>query len=238
MVIQIGLKITSQYENDKTYSSNSFYPKVNAEFIQNGKFRNKYFGTAKIYPVQFNPLNKSVRRVTYLRIRVAFGKSPVYSTKLQSKQEVDFLRNISINWENAINWVTPEFNSYKATVQNSVLATGDFFKIEVKETGIYKIDKNFLNSAGINTANIDPRTIKIYGNGGKELPYLNSAPVILDFEISTKIFLGILFFVILGALSQQLTINPYDYCLNAMNIRIASLTSDSLEYKMIEVYAK
>ncbi|MCX6157448.1 MAG: type IX secretion system sortase PorU [Ignavibacteriae bacterium] len=172
-----SLEVLYDYNYDeKTYSGNSLYPKVNAEFIQDGKFRNKYFGIAQIYPVQFNPLNKSVRRITYIRVRVAFGKSPVFSAKLQTKQELEFLRDISINWENAVNWVTPEFNSYKSTIQNSVLATGDFFKIEVKETGMYKIDKNFLNSAGINTANIDPRTIKIYGNGGKELPYLNSAP--------------------------------------------------------------
>ncbi|MFZ4590624.1 MAG: type IX secretion system sortase PorU [Ignavibacteria bacterium] len=172
------LEVLYEYNYDNTvYSSNALYPKVNAEFIQDGKFRNKYFGLAQIYPVQFNPLNKSVRRITYIRVRVAYGKSPVYSAKPQSKLETDFLRGISINWENSINWVTPEFNSYKATIQNSVLATGDFFKMEVKETGIYRIDKNFLSSAGINTANIDPRTIKIYGNGGRELPYLNSAPV-------------------------------------------------------------
>lgn len=172
------LEVLYEYNYDNTvYSSNALYPKVNAEFIQDGKFRNKYFGIAQIYPVQYNPLNKSVRRVTYIRVRVAFGKNPVFTIKPQSKLETDFLRDISINWENSINWVTPEFNSYKSSIQNSVLATGDFFKIEVKETGIYKIDKNFLSSAGINTANIDPRTIKIYGNGGKELPYLNSAPV-------------------------------------------------------------
>ena len=172
-----NLEVLYDYKYDNTvYSSNSFYPKVNSEFIQDGKYRNKYFGIAQIYPVQYNPLNKSVRRVTYIRVRVTFGNNPINATKPQTKAETDFLRDISLNWENSINWVTPEFNSHKATIQNSVLASGDFYKIEVKEDGIYKIDKNFLNSAGINTSNIDPRTIKIYGNGGRELPYLNSAP--------------------------------------------------------------
>lgn len=171
-----NLEILYDYNYDNTvYSSNSYYPKVNAEFIQDGKFRNKYFGVAQIYPVQYNPVSKSLRKVTYMKVRIAFGSSPVYSLKQQTNIEREFLRNISLNWENAINWSTPEFNNYKATIQSSVLASGDFYRIEVKETGIFKLDKNYLNSAGINTANIDPRTIKIYGNGGQELPYLNSA---------------------------------------------------------------
>ena len=37
---------------------------------------------------------------------------------------------------------------------NSVLSTGNWFKIGVKQEGIYKIDIPFLNSLGINTANL------------------------------------------------------------------------------------
>ncbi|MEP7146406.1 MAG: C25 family cysteine peptidase, partial [bacterium] len=82
-----------------------------------------------------------------------------------------------------------EFNDIKdQPVQNSVLASGDFFRIEVKESGIYRIDKVFLQSAGINTVNLDPRTIKIYGNGGAELPYKNSAVVPNDL-IENRIFI-------------------------------------------------
>lgn len=176
------------YDNE-IYANNTYYPKVNAEFIQDGKFRNKYFGVAQIYPVQYNPLNKSIKRIAYIRVRIVFGTNPTLSSKLQTKQETDFLRNLSLNWESSINWVTPEFNSYKPTIQNSVLSSGDFYRIEVKETGIYKIDKNFLNSAGINTASIDPRTIKIYGNGGRELPYLNSAPAPEDL-VQNQIFVN------------------------------------------------
>ncbi len=164
------------YDNN-IYSSNSVFPKSNAEFIQDGIFRDKYVGIAQINPVQFNPLSKSVRRITSIKFRIVFGTNPLNSNRINSKAEKDFFRDIAINWENSQNWVTKEYNSYnKSTLLNSVLASGDFYKIEVKETGMFKIDKNFLNQAGINVSNIDPRTIKIYGNGGAELPYLNSAP--------------------------------------------------------------
>src|SRR5690606_30888446 len=39
---------------------------------------------------------------------------------------------------------------------NSVLATGNWYKVSVSERGIFKIDYNFLQSLGLNPANINP----------------------------------------------------------------------------------
>lgn len=63
------------------------------------------------------------------------------------------------------------FNS----ISNSVLSSGKWYRFYVDKSGIYKISKNFLQSLGINTNGIDPKKIKIYGNGGRMLPLLNSA---------------------------------------------------------------
>ncbi|MGZ3923952.1 MAG: hypothetical protein ACXVBJ_09290, partial [Flavisolibacter sp.] len=52
--------------------------------------------------------------------------------------------------------------SYKA---NSVLASGNWFKISVTEDGVYKLDVAFLNSLGI-TGSIPSAQIKVFGNGG------------------------------------------------------------------------
>lgn len=58
-----------------------------------------------------------------------------------------------------------------AYAQNSVFSTGEWHKIKVTETGVYKIDYDFLTSIGFQ--NKDPKTIKIYGYGGI-LPQKNS----------------------------------------------------------------
>ncbi|MBI5914713.1 MAG: type IX secretion system sortase PorU [Bacteroidetes bacterium] len=59
----------------------------------------------------------------------------------------------------------------------SVLNDGDVYKFAVGETGVYKLDFDFLkNQLGIPLENIDPRTIKIYGNGGGILPERADAP--------------------------------------------------------------
>lgn len=71
-------------------------------------------------------------------------------------------------------------NSSFSTVTNSVLASGDWYRFSVDTTGVHRLSKNFLNQLGVNTNNIDPRTIKIFGNGGEMLPYLNSQTQFLD----------------------------------------------------------
>lgn len=60
------------------------------------------------------------------------------------------------------------------TITSSVLASGNFYKFSVVESGIYRLDANFLNQVGLNTGSIDPRKIKIYGNGGRMIPHRNS----------------------------------------------------------------
>lgn len=58
---------------------------------------------------------------------------------------------------------------------NSVLASGTFYKISVAEQGVFRLDYNYLkNIMGLNPENINPNTIKIYGNGGTVLPEGNN----------------------------------------------------------------
>jgi hypothetical protein len=61
-----------------------------------------------------------------------------------------------------------------AQTLNSVLSSGDWFKFSVDTSGVFKIDKNFLQQLGVSTNNLNPKKIHIYGNGGNLLPVLNS----------------------------------------------------------------
>lgn len=70
----------------------------------------------------------------------------------------------------------------KVYTSNSVLASGNWYKIAVKAQGVYKIDYNFLKNLGIDVSQINPKSIKIYGNGGAMLPQNNSAYRIDDLQ--------------------------------------------------------
>ncbi|MEZ4885901.1 MAG: type IX secretion system sortase PorU [Chitinophagales bacterium] len=62
---------------------------------------------------------------------------------------------------------------------NSVLNQGDFYKFEVTNTGIHKIDFNFIRELGF-AGNIAIKNIRVYGNGGGMLPELAGAERIDD----------------------------------------------------------
>lgn len=179
---QDNMQIDFQFrKNEEAYATNGFFPNDAATLDAVSLFRNKYLSNAVVNPILYNPVTKTVRRYKYIRFRISFGSSPISTNKQQSYEEILFFRDMALNSSVAMNWSTPEFNnvtdSYPA---NSVLQSGDFYKIEVRETGMYKIDKGFLQNAGINVDGIDPRTIKIYGNGGREIPFNNSIPFPTD----------------------------------------------------------
>jgi hypothetical protein len=60
--------------------------------------------------------------------------------------------------------------------QNSALSSGTWYKLKVKNDGIYKITYDDLVQLGINVSSIDPRNIRLYGNGNGMLPESNSLP--------------------------------------------------------------
>lgn len=71
----------------------------------------------------------------------------------------------------------------------SVLATGSFYKISVNQAGICKITFSDLQAMGINVQSINPKNIRIYGNGGQMLPEKNDEPRVDDlYENSIFVF--------------------------------------------------
>lgn len=75
------------------------------------------------------------------------------------------------------------------SLSNSVLASGSWYRFYVEKSGVYKISKSFLQSLGFNI-NVDPRNIKIFGNGGRMLPLNNSLPYSDDLVENAIQFVG------------------------------------------------
>ena len=75
-------------------------------------------------------------------------------------------------------------------VEQSVLASGTWFKVPVTKEGIYRIDRAFLERLDLNPSSIDPNRVAVYGNGGTPLPALNSAPRIADLAENASFVVG------------------------------------------------
>lgn len=65
----------------------------------------------------------------------------------------------------------------KTTGSDSPLSHGNWYKIAISSTGIYKIDYDFITSKlGVNAAALSSDKIRVFGNGGNMLPEDNSLP--------------------------------------------------------------
>lgn len=74
-------------------------------------------------------------------------------------------------------------------LSSSVLKNGTWKRFYVQSSGIYKLTKSFLSDLGIDV-NGDPRNLKIYGNGGRMIPLLNSTPYPNDLAENAILFNG------------------------------------------------
>ena len=90
--------------------------------------------------------------------------------------------NIARYWRRESNYSGSNRLRKSAALNNSVLSTGKWTKFECPEEGIYRITSSMLSSFGIDAGTVDPRTIKIYNNGGKMLPEDMDAPYPTDLK--------------------------------------------------------
>jgi hypothetical protein len=65
-------------------------------------------------------------------------------------------------------------SSERTFTSNSVLSTGDWYRMSVTNDGIYKVTYAMLKQMGLEPDSLDPATVRLYGNGGDQLPFLNS----------------------------------------------------------------
>ncbi len=117
---------------------------------------------------------------------VSFKKKQPFSSILilairkNSAGQFERLKSFDIDMKTTSNSVNRIASRTYAS--NSVLASGEWYKIGVTQDGVYKIDYSFLKNLGIAIDSIDPRQIQIYGNGGGMLAFLNSTPRIDDLK--------------------------------------------------------
>ena len=116
---------------------------------------------------------------------VYFEINPIIKDGNSFKKIKSFTINYNLGAENRIS-----NNSSFSSISNSVLASGEWYRFYVDTTGVHRLSKNFLGQLGVNVNSVDPRSVKIYGNGGDMLPYLNSEPSLIDPSENAIQFIG------------------------------------------------
>lgn len=122
---------------------------IPAEFDFNygiGNERKQPVLTYVLYPIRKNPQSGQIERI--LEYSIELSPAPAGAKRLAA--------------------------SGRTYATNSVLSTGNWYKVGVPNEGIYKITPNLLSRMGMDLNNIDARSIRIYGRAGGMLPQLNS----------------------------------------------------------------
>lgn len=67
-------------------------------------------------------------------------------------------------------------------ISNSVLSSGEWYKFYIEKSGVYRLSRSFIQSLGMNLNSVNPKKIKIYGNGGRMLPLMNNVDYPFDLQ--------------------------------------------------------
>ena len=110
-----------------------------------GIIKKEYFAFTRFYPFRINPQTGAIEKLVSFHLQL----TPSYTNR-----PVQTVQNYAAN---------------------SVLATGDWYKVGVTVDGVYKLSYSFLKSLGLDMTTVDPNNVRVFGNGGGQLPYANSA---------------------------------------------------------------
>jgi hypothetical protein len=156
--------------NSSAYRTSGFLPASVAELVPAGSSRSLLLAGVHVYPLQYNPAARTLRKYSRIVVEVSYG---VRTTRpVANRDEVPF-GNVLLNYNMTSSW---KVAGARAVIKSSVLATGPWYRLAVTDDGIYRLNAQYLTNAGISLSSVDPRTIKIYGNGGREVPENVSAP--------------------------------------------------------------
>lgn len=161
-----AFNVKNGYVIKKVWLDNYAIPKVN---IQSSEYTSDVvlpLDALPSDPAKFDIVLGKDRKRPFAVIRI-----PAFSFDAATKQ-VKRLTKVAIQIDEAVASNPAEA---KPTASSSPLSTGNWYKIAISQSGLFKLDYNFIaNTLGVNAASINPANVRIYGNGGKMLPENNS----------------------------------------------------------------
>ena len=173
----------AKYEISPEYYNYIDFPEL-ASFGDYGIVRGLGVQDIRLFPVKFDVNSNTIKLYSKIVFQIDYGNAQISGRKVDD----ELLRYSIINFDAAQYWIKSDNKLSK--VISSVLANGQWVKFEAPTEGIYKIDRAKLESFGFNVSSIDPRTIKIYNNGGKQLSEKLTTPRPIDLIENAIIIVG------------------------------------------------
>ncbi|MCK4385115.1 MAG: hypothetical protein KAW52_02510, partial [candidate division Zixibacteria bacterium] len=172
---KLGYKVSCR-ELNKVFMLDRFFPEKIISLDYPIFIRNQRIVRLKIYPIQYNPQKKTIRYHPQLTISVHFLGGRKEPQRIQKDLFEKIYQNVLLNYEESKIWRKSEKRRsfFKPGEVYPFDYSENWYKIEIRENGIYKIDRTMLLQAGVPVTEIDPRTFRIFTGEGKILPLNNS----------------------------------------------------------------
>jgi hypothetical protein len=156
--------------NEEIYSKNNFFPNEVVQINSSYDFRYAKILPIAVSPYQFNPVTRELVFNKKFVVKINFNvSSKTIRASLSDAMTEGYLESAVINNENAKNWIskpTPILDSPLSGNNSWYDPDKNYFKIYLKEKGVYRINYMELISAGVPLGNNTPNEkLEIFNNG-------------------------------------------------------------------------
>jgi len=160
--------------NLDAYTVAADFPGEIIELTPPGFIRDQRVVEIQVHPIQAASAKNQIKIYKNIVIRVEFngGGDDAGISKLSVPDE-EFFRGVVVNFNQSKKWQKPR--PQKSVQKASAFQLGEALKIAIREEGMYKVTGSDLQSAGVDIGAINSNTLRLFNNGGRELPQSISA---------------------------------------------------------------
>ena len=154
---------------DSLYTRSTPFPQQIVQPAPPAYFRDLPIQNILLSPVQYFPASHRLVVYEKIRLQIRFSRPATVHNTGQRKDLLDEVaRQTILNFDRAKNWRKGRVQSLKKV---KLLPQGPFYKIVIKEDGLYKITPSVLETAGIDLNSFTLDQVQMFNNGGHELHY-------------------------------------------------------------------
>jgi hypothetical protein len=156
------------------YRQNRYFPDSVVVVSAPGYFRDLYTVDVRVNPVRYNPVTRELKVSRNIKVNIEFTGQPKIRRAVDGAYDQIYSQTV-INYEQCRDW-----QRIPNPVRRNPFAGSVWFKINVRESGLYKIGQEEIRDAGLDPDQFDPRTMKIYTAPFDVLPRTVPLPDSLD----------------------------------------------------------
>lgn len=171
--------IPTYRKNPTAYNLNALFPARQVEVGRPFMIRGQQVCRIRVAPVQYNPVTRVVRRLTYARLHISFRLPPARSQIAAGPRAPDthyekFFRSLLANYDQALMWredPRPIIQNIQRDSSRAWFRTGQtYVQIPVSADGWYTLRKDALAASGVSPLQADWTSLAVY-NRGVQIPF-------------------------------------------------------------------